>query len=222
MDYQLLEQTIGRGGPAPELFNTAASLLEEIASGRRDLRAVQHPLGFRCLPVLRDGDRGICVHVFETGAGDPAADLTTSAMHSHSWELTSSVLYGEVGNLRIRVRDQPDEPTHRVFEVHSGPSGVDEIRPTSRLVRWEAGPEQTSVRGETYTLPAGQFHSTLVRHGSPAATLVLGRSLPGHTDLTLGPVRGTGHRVVRQTCDAAQTARTARTALRRIHGPHPD
>ncbi|MEW2433065.1 hypothetical protein AB0952_02590 [Streptomyces caniferus] len=221
MDYRMLERTIGQGGETAVLFGAAVAALEDVTSGRRELRAVYHPLGFFCLPVLRDGDEGVCVHVFEPGTSD-RVELTTSAVHCHSWELTSFVLYGEVGNLRSRVCQDPVQPTHRVFQVHSSPSGVDEIQPTSRLVRCEPGPEQTSARGQVYRLPAGAFHSTVVPSGSTAATLVLGRSLPRHSDLSLGPVDGTGHRVVRQTCDAAQTARTARSALRRIHGQHPE
>ncbi|MET8681902.1 hypothetical protein ABZW18_31065 [Streptomyces sp. NPDC004647] len=221
VDHRLLEQTMNREGTAAELFDTASSALEEIASGRLGLRAVRHPLGFLCFPVQREGDRGVCVHAFDTAASEMAADLTTSPVHSHSWELTSCVLYGDVGNLRVRVLEQPEEPTHRVFEVRSSPSGLDDIRPTSRLVSCEPGPEQTSARGEIYTLPAGEFHATVVPQGSAAATLVLGRSLPGRSDLSLGPVHGTVHQVVRQTCDAGQTARTARTVLRRIHAPRP-
>ncbi|MFG2490773.1 hypothetical protein OHT20_38620 [Streptomyces caniferus] len=217
----MLERTIGQGGETAVLFGAAVAALEDVTSGRRELRAVYHPLGFFCLPVLRDGDEGVCVHVFEPGTSD-RVELTTSPVHCHSWELTSFVLYGEVGNLRSRVCQDPVQPTHRVFQVHSSPSGVDEIQPTSRLVRCEPGPEQTSARGQVYRLPAGAFHSTVVPSGSTAATLVLGRSLPRHSDLSLGPVDGTGHRVVRQTCDAAQTARTARSALRRIHGQHPE
>ncbi|MFJ9469285.1 hypothetical protein [Streptomyces caniferus] len=217
----MLERTIGKGGETAVLFGAAVAALEDVTSGRCELRAVYHPLGFFCLPVLRDGDQGVCVHVFEPGTSD-RVELTTSPVHCHSWELTSFVLYGEVGNLRSRVCQDPVQPTHRVFQVHSSPSGVDEIQPTSRLVRCEPGPEQTSARGQVYRLPAGAFHSTVVPSGSTAATLVLGRSLPRHSDLSLGPVDGTGHRVVRQTCDAAQTARTARSALRRIHGQHPE
>ncbi len=221
MDYRMLERTIGQGNGTAVLFGAAAAALEDVTSGRSELRAIHHPLGFFCLPVLRDGDEGVCVHVFEPGASDPV-ELTTSPVHCHSWELTSFVLYGEVGNLRSRVSQDAVQPTHRVFQVDSSPSGVDEIRPTSRLVRCEPGPEETSARGQVYRLPAGAFHSTVVPKGSAAATLVLGRSLPRHTDLSLGPVNGTGHRVVRHTCDAAQTARTARSALRRIHGHHPE
>ncbi|MCC3779733.1 hypothetical protein [Streptomyces sp. UNOB3_S3] len=236
VDYRRIEQAMARGtrdgAAAGELFAAAATVLEEIASGRRALRAVRHPLGFLCLPVRREGDRGVCVHVFGDVPAGPPARPTTSAVHAHSWDLISCVLYGQVGNLRVRVRDEPDRPTHRLFEVHSTASvtappdgtgdapAVDEIRPTSRLVSCAPGPEETSLAGGIYRLPAGEFHTTVVPPGTVAATLLLGRSLPGRHDLTLGPVHGPAHRVVRQTCDAAQTARTARTVLRRIDGHH--
>jgi hypothetical protein len=236
MDYPALERA-ARGEAAAELRRHAATELDRIVSGRRALRAVHHPLGFVCLPILRDGDDGVCVHVFgapgatptgtetETGTGTgtgpdlPAPDV--SQVHCHSWDLTSTVLYGRLGNRRVDVDDTTREPTHRVFEVRSDPSGVDELRPTERLVRLLPGAEQTSARGQTYALPAGEFHTTVVPDGRPTATLVLGRTLPGRVDLSLGPLSAAGHRMVRRTCDATETARIARAALRRIHEPEP-
>jgi hypothetical protein len=216
MDYPALERAARRGDSA-ELVRHAEAELEQVASGRRALRAVRHPLGFVCLPVLRDGAEGVCVHVF--GPSDPV--LTSHQVHSHSWDLTSTVLYGRLGNRRMGVAEETERPTHRVFEVHSRPSGVDELRPTRRLVRCLRGPEQTSTRGQTYALAAGEFHTTVVPDGRPTATLVLGRTLPGRADLSLGPLRTPGHRMVRKVCDAAQTVRIAQAALRRIHEPEP-
>lgn len=220
MDYPALLRAARRGAAA-ELLHHAASELAGITSGRLALRAVHHPLGFFCLPILRDGSHGACVHVFGgPGRSTGPAGLVTSPFHCHSWDLVSTVLYGRVGNLRLRVEEEPKEPTHRVFEVHSDPSGVDEIRPTTRLVLCAPGAERPSIRGETYALAAGEFHATVVPDGLAAATLVLGRTLPDRTDLTLGPVRGTRHRVVRKVCDATQTARIARAAGRRIDQSH--
>jgi hypothetical protein len=218
MDYDELEDAL-RAGRAPHGPREAvAGVLGEIASGERDLRAVEHPLGFLCLPVVREGERGVCVHLFDDEAPD-AGPPTDAGMHAHSWELLSYVLYGHVSNVPVRIADPAPAPgpTHRVFEVHSTPDGTDELRPTERLVRSEPGPEHTSGSGETYTLAAGEFHSTVVRRGEPAATLVLGRTLPGRTDLFLGPVHGRGHRTVRRLCEAEDTRRTVRAALRRFH-----
>lgn len=223
MDYPALERA-ARQEAAAELSRHAASELEQVVSGRRALRAVRHPLGFVCLPILRDGSLGVCVHVFggTTFGGMPQPESTVPQVHSHSWDLTSTVLYGWLGNRRMRVHDEPDKPTHRLFEVHSDPSGIDELRPTERLVRCLPGVEQTAVRGQTYSLPAGEFHTSVVADGRPAATLVLGRTLPGRADLSVGPLSASGHRMVRRTCDAAQTARIAQAALRRIHEPEPE
>ncbi len=219
MDFRTLERAAEREGTA-ELLGCARTVLDAVASGQRPMRAVRHPLGFYCLPLLRDNGRGVCVHVFDSGAPSTPGGPTTSLMHSHSWELTSCVLYGQVGNVRLSVRDQPERPTHRIFEVHSLPSGMDEIRPTSRLVRCASGPAQVTGRGRIYRLAAGEFHTTVVPQAAAAATLVLGRSVPGLTDLSLGPLHGSGHRVERRMCHVTQTARIARAALRRMHGPN--
>jgi hypothetical protein len=218
MDYPALERAARRHATA-ELIRHAVAELDRIASGRRALRAVRHPLGFVCFPVLRDGGDGACVHVFRTPEAEP--DRTVPQVHCHSWDLTSTVLYGRLGNRRVQIEDDTGEPTHRVFEVLSDPSGVDELRPTRRLVRCRPGAEHTSAPGQTYALPAGEFHTTVVPDDRPTATLVLGRTLPGRVDLSLGPLSAPGHRMVRRTCDATQTARIARAALRRIHEPEP-
>jgi hypothetical protein len=195
------------------LRGRARAALAQIASGERELPAVRHPLGFLCLPLLRDGDRGICVHLFETGL-DPEPDA--APMHAHSWDLSSHVLYGQVANLLVRTTDGGAHPTHRVFEVRSDPDGIDEIRPTSLLVRSRPGPRRISSGGESYTLPAGEFHATLVTPDHPAATLVLGLAKPGGIDLSLGPLDGRAGRTVRRLCDQGQTAKTVRTALGRM------
>lgn len=211
------EEPLGPEEPAG-LDGLVVGILAEIASGTRPLRAVAHPLGFYCLPVLREGECGVCVHVFGPVAQDPRRSANPPEIHCHSWALKSRVLYGRVGNLKVRVFDQPRRPTHRAFEVRSR-AGTDEIRPTPRLVRWEPVGEQRSARGETYTLAAGEFHATLLAGAAPAATVVLGRSVPGSVDVVLGPVDGPARRVVRRLCDAAQTARIAGEAARRISGP---
>ncbi|MEW2138818.1 hypothetical protein AB0892_19845 [Streptomyces sp. NPDC005409] len=190
--------------------------LEEIATGARELRAVRHPLGFLCLPLLREGPRGVCVHLFET---DHRPEPDASPLHCHSWELRSRVLYGRVANLPVHttvVADGEAGATHRVFEVRSRSDGVDEIQPTSLLVRSEIGPAHVTSGGESYTLAAGQFHATALTGEAPAATLVHGFSIPGQVDLSLGPLDGRPRRTTRRLCDTGQSVRSAHTVLRRI------
>ncbi|MGY0460319.1 hypothetical protein ACW14Y_08625 [Kitasatospora sp. cg17-2] len=212
--FTTLDLAAGRTAAGPGLDGLVGGLLAEVADGRRVLRAVDHPLGFYCLPVLREGALGVCVHVF-----DPVRAAGRREIHCHSWELKSSVLYGRVGNLRVGVFDEAARPSHRAFEVYSdAAAGVDEVRPTARLVRWEPLGEEVSGRGGTYTLAAGEFHVTALPDGEPAATVVLGRTVPGPVDVVLGPVDGGARRVVRRLCDADRTARIAGEVARRIGG----
>ncbi|CAM5656461.1 hypothetical protein GCM10010329_11880 [Streptomyces spiroverticillatus] len=212
LDYEELEAALDRRHTVL-LRDRARAALVEIATGERELPAVRHPLGFLCLPLLREGPRGVCVHLFEEGAG-PEPGI--SPLHSHSWDLHSHVLYGQVANLLVHTEDGGDRPTHRVFEVRSDPDGTDEILPTDEVVRSAPGPRRVSSGGESYTLSAGRFHATVVEDGQPAATLVLGLVRPGRLDRSLGPLDGRATRSSRRLCDARQTARTVSTALGRM------
>ena len=179
--------------------------LTEIARGRRELCAVRHPLGFLCLPVHRDGDFGVCVHVWSPDL--PHARATTSAVHSHSWDLVSFVLYGRVGNTLLHVVDDAAGGTHRVFEVHSR-GDVDEIRATARLVRAREARHRSAGPGDTYRLRAGRFHASVLVGESEAATVVLGRTRAA-LDLSLGPLDTPTHHIPRQRCDPRETAEVA-------------
>jgi hypothetical protein len=182
-------------------------------SGEAGVTAVRHPLGFVCLPLERDGGDGVCIHVWSDTLAH--AESTTSQIHCHSWDLVSHVLYGQVRNVHVRVTDAGRDATHRVFEVASAADG-DRIRPTGRTVRHAVGRVETFGPGETYTLPAGRFHSSVVPEGAEAATIALGRGRPGSHDLTLGPLRGGRHHVARQPLDAEETAHTVRLIAARL------
>lgn len=180
--------------------------LEALAEPAR-LTAVRHPLGFLCLPLERDGAEGVCLHLWS--GGFPHAESTTSQIHCHSWDLVSHVLYGQMRNVHANVTDAGAGATHRVFEIVSGASG-DRVEPTSRTVRHSTGLVEVFGAGDTYTLAAGRFHSSMVPEGGEAATIALGRGRPGGHDLSLGPLTTPAHHVARRTLDAGQTARAAR------------
>lgn len=215
---ELYQAVLARTGGRPAV-DWAADVLEEIAAGRRDVAAMRHPLGFVCIPVERVGGRGVCVHVWTENLR--TAVPTTSAMHAHSWDLVSYVLYGNLRNELIEVTDAPPEPTHQVFEVRSG-DDVDELVPTGRLVGYEVVTAQSRVRGDTYSLPAGVFHATVVR--GEAATVALGDGALGSgrqsKDLSLGGIETSTHRVRRQRCDREETARAARVVSDRLASLH--
>ncbi|WP_336204932.1 hypothetical protein [Nonomuraea sp. LPB2021202275-12-8] len=167
------------------------------------VRAVRHPLGFVCLPLERDGGEGVCIHLWSDSLTH--AHSTTSQIHCHSWDLVSHVLYGQVRNVHAVVTDAERDATHRVFEVVSAADG-DRISPTRRTVRHATGLVESFGPGDTYTLSADRFHSSVVPEGGEAATIALGRGHPGSRDLSLGPLGAGGHHVPRRSLDARETA----------------
>ncbi|AQZ64725.1 unnamed protein product [[Actinomadura] parvosata subsp. kistnae] len=180
--------------------------LAELA--RPGLTAVRHPLGFVCLPLERDGGEGVCLHLWTDSLAH--AESTTSQIHCHSWDLVSHVLYGQVRNVHAVVDDTAERATHRVYEVVSD-AGGDRISPTPRTVRHSTGLVEVFGPGDTYTLAADRFHSSVVPEGGEAATIALGRGRPGSRDLSLGPLSGGPHHVSRQPLDASETALAIRT-----------
>ncbi|WP_207943786.1 hypothetical protein [Actinomadura sp. KC345] len=220
--YEEIREEIRAGTAARTLPAWAGGVLDDVAAGRSPVPAVRHPLGFVCLPVERTGDFGVCLHIW-TPEVHPAPS-TTSSVHCHSWELVSFVLYGTLRNVRVDIDGEPGgnpaERTRQVFEVVSE-GGVDELRATGRTVRCSPGRSSTHRTGESYTLPAGVFHTTLIEDGRDAATVALGRQAPGGGDLSLGPLDTPTHRVHRSRSDPADTVRALRRSARRIAAAHP-
>lgn len=235
MDYEYLSRLVGgagpgghaRAGPAARAAVPAwaISAMRGVADFSRPVLAVRHPLGFTCLPVERAGWVGVCVHLWSDQV-DRAAP-TTSQVHAHCWELTSYALFGRLENRIMAVadaggsRDCRDEPgLHRVLEVRSE-GGCDELVPTPRLVHCAPGRRQVIAAGDVYSVPAGAFHVTHVPPGTEAATVALGRLVPGTPDWSLGPPGSLPHHVRRQQCDPGQTAAVARIILGRLLAATP-
>jgi hypothetical protein len=219
--YEEIREEIRAGTAARTLPAWAGEILdgilEDAAAGRSPLPAVRHPLGFLCLPVERSGDLGVCLHIW-TPEVSPAPS-TTSPVHCHSWDLLSFVLYGTLRNVRMDVGDAAGGTGQQIFEVISR-DGVDELRATGRAVDCSPGRSSTHSTGESYTLPAGVFHSTLIENGMDAATVALGRQSPGGGDLSLGPLDGSTHRVHRSRSDHGDAVRALRRSARRIAAAH--
>lgn len=221
MRYEEIREVIRAGTAERTLPGWAGRVLGEVleglAAGASPVPAVRHPLGFLCLPVERSGDLGVCLHIW-TPEVRPAS-ATTSPVHCHSWELLSFVLYGTVRNVRMDVEEAAGRAPHQVFEVVSH-GDVDELRATGRAVRCSPGRSTAHRTGESYTLPAGVFHSTLIEDGRDAATVALGRQTPGGGDLSIGPLDTPTHRMHRARSDQADTERALRRSARRIAAAH--
>lgn len=211
MTYPGLQAAIDSGAAPSAVPELCRSALWSILLGRPALSAVRHPLGFFCLPVVREGDLGVCIHVWTSVL--PVATVTTSTVHCHSWDLVSFVLYGRVTQTLLDVEVAADGP-EQLFEVVSG-DDIDELVPTGSRVRCHHRERRVTSANASYRLAAGQFHSSLVEGGHEAATVVLGRA-QGCADLTVGPSHTGLHRVRREVCPAPETARLAQLAIENL------
>jgi hypothetical protein len=211
MEYEHLRDAIASGRAADAFPRWSAGVLGDVADGRRDLRAVAHPLGFSCLPVERDGQRGVCVHVW---LPDQQPASAPSPAHAHSWHLVSYVLSGQLRNDLPVITDTTagDADAWRVLRVRS--EGVtDDVRPTPRLVRCEPGDTQLFAGQDLYEVPAGTFHNTEPAHHTATVTVALGSAVEGAADMSLARPGTTAHRMRRRMLGARETQDLARTVI---------
>jgi hypothetical protein len=207
MSFHGLDGAVRSGSAALVRRILWTAFLATIVSGERPLRAVHHPLGFVCLPVLRDADEGICVHVWPDTTSDR---LATSNVHCHSWHLRSFVLEGTVHNQTFDLVDTADGPL-RVFVVNSA-GGVDNIVSTDRLVDLKAAEPMSYHAGESYEMDAGIFHASPRLGSGTAVTVILGRQCPGAENLTLADRDARIRSSVRELFSAEET----REIIRRV------
>jgi hypothetical protein len=217
MDYLYLSRAITEGRGPETIPLWSVEVLRMIAEGRRELRAAVHPLGFTCLPVIREGRYGVCVHAWLPG--QEMAQPTTSPVHAHSWDLASYVLFGQLRNdLPHVVAAQSGADVWRVLEIRSR-GDADDIIPTQRLVHCEPGESAMNVRDDVYTVPAGTFHSSAADPTVPTVTVVLANAVVGGADLSLGSPGTPAHRVRRKRSGQAETAALARAIVDRYQMP---
>src|SRR5260370_2981766 len=177
MDYLYLSSAIteGRGTETVPLWSV--DILRAIGEGRRELRATVHPLGFTCLPVIREGRYGVCVHAWLPGQA--TADLTTLPVHAHSWDLASYVLFGRLRNdlPHVVAAQSGAADVWRVLEIRS-PGDIADIIPTQRLVHCGPGESALNVRDDAYTLPAGTLPSSAADPTALTVTAALAWAVP--------------------------------------------
>jgi hypothetical protein len=154
-----------RTGDSAVLDRWVWDVVQEILSGQRQISAIRHPLEFTCIPILRSGSDGLCLHLWEEG-GD---DLSTA--HAHSWDLSSYVLTGTVFNEILAVENKVTPHSYRLYEVDSA-DGIDEIRPTGRMITLSRDKLERIPAGQLYRLSAGEFHRS--GHLGCTSTVVLG------------------------------------------------
>lgn len=168
------------------LRSLAAAHFDQILAGKRAVRAVEHPLDFVCIPIVRTSRIGLCGHIWSSGSSAPT-------IHSHSWHLYSEIVLGAITNEVFRAIPQPTGD-HQVIRVRSA-GLTDTLFPGGPSVR--VNPESNDVFqvGDSYALDADTFHRSTPATSHLTLTLVRAVVLDGHHDQILvrspGSVRTT-------------------------------
>ena len=202
---------LGGPGRPGDLPGWVRGTLTEICTGSRVPPAVKHPLGFLCVQLYRSAGWGLCMHIW--GSRQTPSTLTTSAIHSHSWDLSSQVICGRLENLEIRVMNEASAPTHRVMEITSA-GGCDVLRPTRRLVSCASNVSSRIGAGESYSLPAGAFHASKPIAAGLTVTVLLAEDRRTSPDLALGRLDARCHVVRRRACPVSDLRSIAGVTLR--------
>lgn len=187
-------------------------LVHELSVGSRTFDAVYHPLGFVYVPLLRARDWTLRLHFWKAGGVPVVGTWRPYMVHMHTWDLYSYVLQGDLVNQVISVEETSRRADFRVFEI-VGKDRVSTISPTSTTVRASISSEQRVSAGHFYSLPHGQYHTTLNPSGRDIVTAALVVRVPGTMERTLGPLDGQTHDIVRRPCASSELADHAAAAM---------
>ena len=159
--YDLLEYALARAKDLGFLQQ------EEVAAHVAAANARRHVLGFVEIGLLSTEEKTVRLHLWRKGF----ASMPVWPVHDHCYALTSLVVAGRLQDRRYSVVPEPGAQ-RRLYEVRYGSNGSRRVR-LGRRVRCierrccERGP------GETYRVPAGTFHSTVLpADGAAAVTIV--------------------------------------------------
>lgn len=90
--------------------------------------------------------------------------------HAHAFDLTSNVLRGQLTNV-LWHSEEDSQGAYNVVPFDSRSTGSRALLDQARPVTMWCAEEQLVMRGQTYSMPAGIFHTTVI-HDDPTITLI--------------------------------------------------
>lgn len=207
-----VRRTLAAGTPSGGVRRWALDLLAHIARATEPVAAVQHPLGFVCIPAYRAESWGLCLHIWSAAHSDFSASAT---IHSHSWDMASQVLCGHLDNHIIGIKPAVSDATHRILRITSV-GRLDIIEPTDQIVRCDR-PDITGIdAGLSYGLAARKYHRSVPQASALTATAVLGENRHQPPELALGALDSTLRTETRPKCTPAVLRDIAQSAVDEI------
>ena len=131
-----------------------------------------HVLGFIHINLVSAGRETLRLHLWRHVLGTESL----WSIHNHSYELTSLVVAGCLQDRRFSVVPDP-EALNQLYEVRYRENGSERIKLDRRIRCMEVGHYERET-DETYGIPLGVFHSSLLTADCPAAVTIVQTGCP--------------------------------------------
>ncbi len=157
-----------------------------------------HPLGFISGQLWQSDLEFVRLHIWCKESS--VEQCPYFGIHDHVFDLESLVMCGRVMN---RLYEELDGPaTHRVYNVrYEGEESV--TRASEHSTRIRMVEETVCGTGDSYKVPKGRLHESVLVGTSPAMTVVFARRVSSSMPSVLGSLDGRGeYRYHRQKVDA--------------------
>ncbi|MEK8142649.1 hypothetical protein NKH18_11300 [Streptomyces sp. M10(2022)] len=215
MDYDELELALSESGAEADsagLRGPAVIALTEIATGARALRAVRHPLGFLCLPMLR---QGLAASASISSTRDTASSTAVNPGTPTAGSCAATSCTEASRTCRCASAGPPRNPPTGSSRCTAAPAEWTRSSPPTHWSAANRAASASTVRGDLHPL-----RRAVPRHfGRESRPGRHARAGPLHTrqvGSVTGPARRAARTMTRGLCGETQTARIVRTALRRI------
>ncbi len=154
-------------------FDSIRRDVKEYIRHNRDCEVHAHPLSFYRLTICSNECFDLRLHAWlNHSQSEPNGE---SNIHSHTWNLNSLILSGELVNRVYKFKESPKSGLE-VFEIVYGNAGS-ERKSLNRNVAIASVTERTLRKGDVYSLPAACFHSTEVALHTSVLTIVVAEKL---------------------------------------------
>lgn len=169
-------------------WNQAFLLKSELLETLKKCQFRQHPLGFVHAALNDSEDMALRFHIWKPGFRQ--VQQPSWLIHTHTFELTSLILFGELSNSVYRWNDNSNTGTgdKQIYEAHYQ-NGLSQISRTDRTGSIHLEDSIEATKGSQYTVPLRQFHETTVAIDTFAATIAVAKKYGGNP-LIVGDITG--------------------------------
>jgi hypothetical protein len=167
-------------------WDHALHLKEEIVARLGECEFRRHPLGFIHAALIDRDDIAIRFHMWKPGMR--AVQEPAWLIHTHTFELNSIVLFGELENSIYKWEPNTSSPDTRLY-VATYQNGLSQIIATDQVGVPQLEFSSEIAKGSGYRVTYGDFHQTNVASDQLTATIAVATKFHG-SPLIVGSLEG--------------------------------